>query len=116
MNDFESMQGGREDKKDLPIIDVSDKFLNLRPIEFLEHLRQFRKKEVRLSIAIPWTGGGDSFLAAKALKDFVDGASPGQEREANFIGSEKQFEEARKNAPNAFDSKVGWEFPESEDE
>lgn len=90
---------GRERKENVPK-DISEQFLTMEVVSFLEYLRTLRN-EHSLSITIDWV----DVPTARRLKAFIEGTAPNQERAATIRATEAQM----RQEPNSFASGVKWE-------
>ncbi len=90
------------------VVDLSEDFLALSSIEFLDLLRAYRKKAVHLSISVPWSG---SETMGIRLKAFLETRTELQKREATIRGTKEQRQAAvsMSNMANALNSGVKWE-------
>ncbi len=90
------------------VVDLSEDFLALSSLEFLDLLRTFRKKSVHLSISVPWSGYETMGIRLKA---FLETKTELQKREASIRGTKEQKQAAASmsNMANALNSGVKWE-------
>lgn len=108
MNTLENQHAPEEIKK---TIDLSAAFQSMHPMEFLDHLRQYRKEHATLVVSVPWNNNENLGIRLKA---FVESATETQKREASILGTAEERESAL-NLPhmaNVLNSGVTWQISE----
>lgn len=101
------------EKKESPLKDITQEFLNLSTMAFLDFLRT-QKKEPALSITIDWDDqlGETILIRLKAFLEDSDVFEWGQKRSAVVRATEEQKNGlvlGKSNCRNAFASRVQWE-------